>query len=826
MVAALVALTMSACSAGTGGPATAPEAPSKGSTARSAAAPANVIVNGGFETGVLSPWTQVGTGTGAAKVETSIVHSGTYAAFMGTASKPEVDGYYGIEQSVTIPAGATLSMYVRGESDDGVSYVDQEADLWKSSGQVVMSCWNTLLKTTTWTLESCDVSAYAGQTLDVFIGVKGTGYASDYLDLYVDDVTLTGTGTPTPSATPTVAPTATATPGTGNVLANPGFETGSLSPWAQLGTGTGAATVESTLVHAGKYAAFAGTTAKPEINGTIGLEQSVTIPAGGVLSMYVQGRSNDSISYADQEADLYDASGDLVYQCFKVLLTASSWTNESCDVSAYAGESLSVFVGVKGTGYASDYVGVYVDDVTLSGTGTPAPTATPTPGPTPTATAAPTATPTASSAPTSTPKPTATPTAGPTATPTAPGTSPIQHVVIVLQENRTLENIFHGYPGANTVNSGLDSNGNVVTLQPVHLMTSYDPSHEYSNWLTEYDNGAMNGFNNETLDYGSNPPTDFAYAYAMQSDVQPYWDMAANGVLGDETFADHRSQSFAGHQFPIAGASGPISAALPNYYAAENPSGGSSCASEGTGTAVNIMTGAEDQTYTSCFTYETIADLLTAKGKTWAYYIPTADRDGIASGFTAISSIRNGAAWTTNVLSPETQFFTDLSNGKLANVTYVVGQFTNSDHAGQTVPSSNGPAWVTMVENAVGQSSFWNTTTVIFTYDDWGGWYDEAEPTTFNAFEPGFRIPFVVDSPYAKRGTVDHTVHYMGSVLHYIESTFGLGSLNTSDSRSDDLSSMFNYSQSPLPYTTITSAAKPATLFRQNTYRPPALDRD
>ncbi len=376
------------------------------------------------------------------------------------------------------------------------------------------------------------------------------------------------------------------------------------------------------------------------------------------------------------------------------------------------------------------------------------------------------------------------------------------------------------------MSQGLDSNGNPVTLKPVHLMTAWDPSHQYSNWLTEYDGGKMDGFNHETLDYGSGAPTDFAYSYSMQSDVQPYWDMATNGVLGDETFADHRSQSFAGHQFPIAGASGPISAALPDYYAAENPSGGDGCSSPGTGTAVNIVTGAEDQQYTSCFTYETIADLLNAKGKTWTYYIPSSDRDGAASSFAPIKSVRNGAQWATNVVSPETQLFTDITNGKLANVTYVVGQFVNSDHAGQTVPSSNGPAWVKMVENAVGESKFWNSTAIVLTYDDWGGWYDEVKPATFNAFEAGFRIPLVIDSPYARRGTVDHTVHYMGSVLHFIESTFGLGNLGTSDTRSDDLSSMFNYTQAPLPYVPITSGAAASSLFRQPTARDPGLDRD
>ncbi|MDP9024606.1 MAG: hypothetical protein M3N13_04410, partial [Candidatus Eremiobacteraeota bacterium] len=278
------------------------------------------------------------------------------------------------------------------------------------------------------------------------------------------------------------------------------------------------------------------------------------------------------------------------------------------------------------------------------------------------------------------------------------GVSPIRHIVIVIQENRTFENVFHGYPGAHTVTQGSDSNGKPVTLQPIHLMTPYDPAHRYHDWLTEYNRGGMNGFNNEILDYGKHAPPDFAYAYAMRSDVRPYWEMAANGTLSDATFADHRSPSFAGHQFPIAGASGPISNDLPLYYAAENPRSGTDCSAPGPGSAINIETGAEDRTYMSCFTYATIADLLNAKSRTWAYYVPRSDRNSGVNGFAAIKSVRFGPQWKTNIISPETQLFTDIGNGKLANVTYVVGQFVNSDHAGQNVPSSNGPAWVKRVE--------------------------------------------------------------------------------------------------------------------------------
>jgi len=407
--------------------------------------------------------------------------------------------------------------------------------------------------------------------------------------------------------------------------------------------------------------------------------------------------------------------------------------------------------------------------------------------------------------------------------------TPIQHIVIVLQENRTFENIFHGYPGASTVDVGVDHLGNKVTLQAVPLMTPYDPAHQYKNWVAEYDNGKMDGFDGEKLDFGSGPPANFAYAYAQRSDVQPYWDMAAEGALADEFFADHRSQSFAGHQFPIAGASGPISMALPNYYASENPSGGQTCDKPGSGLAINLTTGAEDQKYTSCFDYQTLADLLVAKGKTWRFYIDaTSKTSSYVSSFAVISHIRNNATQWANVVSPATTVLSDAQSGALPNVAWVIGSFANSDHAGQTVPSSNGPSWVASIMNGIGASSSWGSTAIVLVYDDWGGWYDEtAPPVTFNAFEPGFRIPFVVVSPYAKRGTVDHTVHYMGSLLHYVEMTFGLGSLGTSDARSDDLTSMFDYTQQPLNYATINAPQAAQAFFNQRPSGPgPGEDPD
>lgn len=597
----------------------------------------------------------------------------------------------------------------------------------------------------------------------------------------------------------------------GNVIVNGGFESG-LPPWSLVGSGRGSAKIVTTKAHSGTHSAFMGTTSGPAVNGLHGLEQAVTIPTGGVLTFWYQGSSDDTSQYADQEAAITDSQGKIVKQCYKNLETTKTWQEATCDVSALAGENLNVVFGVDDNGYSSTYVNWYIDDVSLLGGG---------PSPTPSPTANPTTTPSA--------HPTTTPSASPSPTPTSSG-SPIQHVVIVLQENRSFENIFHGYPGAHTVDYGYNHLGQEVPLTATHLMVPYDPTHTYSAWVTEFNNGGMNGFDLETLDYGSGAPNDFAYQYAYQSDVQPYWDMAAEGSLADEFFVDHRSESFAGHQFPIAGASGPITPSLPDYYAAEDPSGGEVCDSQGTGPAINLQTGNEDKTYTTCFDYETIADLLTAANKTWRFYIDASSKDSsYVSSFAVIKHIRDNPEQWKNVVSPATAVYTDAKNGTLANVSWVIGSFANSDHAGQDVPSKNGPSWVTSVMNAVGESKSWDSTAIVLTYDDWGGWFDEQAPfTTFNAFEPGFRIPFVVVSPYSNRGYISHVTHYMGSLLHYIESNFGLGSLGTSDSHSDDLSDMFDYQQEPLQYVPIGSPlGRRFFLHQKNADKVPhGLDRD
>ncbi|HLY03959.1 MAG TPA: alkaline phosphatase family protein [Candidatus Cybelea sp.] len=403
------------------------------------------------------------------------------------------------------------------------------------------------------------------------------------------------------------------------------------------------------------------------------------------------------------------------------------------------------------------------------------------------------------------------------APPEIPGRTPIKHIVIVFQENRTFDNIFHGYPGAHWARFGYNHLGKKVWPQPIPLITRWDPAHEYENWLVEYNGGKMNGFDLEAVDAGFHPPKDFAYDYARHGDVKPYWDLAAQGVLGDEMFADHRSQTYAGHLYVIAGAAGPIDSMDRDWYVANNPIGGLSCAAKGAGEAIDLRTGATDKNYQTCFNFKTIGDLLSKRGVSWRYYVPFGDREDIMDGYASIAHDFDGSEWA-NVTSPETTLFSDIDNRRLPAVSWVISQFANSDHPGQDVPSSNGPSWVANVFNALGESGYWKDTAIVLTYDDWGGWFDDVKPKTFNYYEAGFRIPLVIVSPYAKRGYVSHKVHYTGSLLHFIEYTFGLPSLHTTDARSDRFADCFDFSQRPLPYIRITPPQPLESLLQSGRY--------
>jgi phospholipase C len=189
----------------------------------------------------------------------------------------------------------------------------------------------------------------------------------------------------------------------------------------------------------------------------------------------------------------------------------------------------------------------------------------------------------------------------------------------------------------------------------------------------------------------------------------------------------------------------------------------------------------------------------------------------IWNGFAAINHIYNGPDWAQDVISPETQILTDVPNGYLAAVTWVVPSYPNSDHAGSG--SNTGPAWVASVVNAIGQSQFWSSTAIFILWDDWGGWYDHVAPPQLDYDGLGVRVPMICISPYALSGVVSHTQYEFGSILRFVENNFGLAQLAASDTRATPADSgCLDYSQSPRPFAAISAGLKRSDFIR----RPPS----
>ncbi len=387
-------------------------------------------------------------------------------------------------------------------------------------------------------------------------------------------------------------------------------------------------------------------------------------------------------------------------------------------------------------------------------------------------------------------------------------TSPIKHVIVIVQENRSFDNLFHGFPGADSATTGLRHDGTTVPLAPVSLADGQDVGHFHYSFELAYHNGRMDGFDLQqgygfvaggTYAVVPQSPT-YPYAYVPPAETQPYVDLATTYTLADRMFASNSGPSFPAHQYLIAGQS-----ANADEVPTVSPWG---CdAPAGTVVPQIDASGRDTDGVFPCFDYPTLADRLDAAGLSWRYYAPaisTSAGGTFATGYDAVNHIRFGPDWSTKVVSPETTVLADIAKNALPAVSWIIPSFIDSDHP--LGKGDRGPSWVTSIVNAVGASPAWNSTAILVTWDDWGGWYDHVAPPQLDAMGLGFRVPLIVVSPYAKHGYVSHVQHEFGSILHFTEGVFGLRTLGTSDIRADDLSDCFDFTQAPHPYVTLRHA--------------------
>jgi phospholipase C len=403
--------------------------------------------------------------------------------------------------------------------------------------------------------------------------------------------------------------------------------------------------------------------------------------------------------------------------------------------------------------------------------------------------------------------------------PTPAPSHKIKHVIILLQENRSFDNLFMSFPGANTVTEGpcvpsAWCKTGTAQLKPITLETTgqlglgKDVDHSHHGFEIEYNHGKMDGFSKVRFGAAGNgsPAKLYPYAYIKRPEIQAYWDFAKQYALADNMFFTDTASSFIAHQLIISGTVRLSSKRSLTDQPNQDPWG---CdAPPGTVTAVIYTNGHVDEFGGPfpCFTqYGTIADTLDAKGVSWKFYVSSMTKQPnefsgfVWNGFDAIKKIRYGSDWKTNISSPNTNVIHDLLNGSLPSVSWVIPTLAESDHPASGC--NHGPHWITTVLNAIGDSQYWKDTAVILAWDDWGGFYDNAKPRQINYTSLGFRVPMIVISPYAKANAVVHTEYNFGSILKFVEEQFGLDSLHTDDETATSMDDMFDFTQTPLTYT-------------------------
>ena len=371
--------------------------------------------------------------------------------------------------------------------------------------------------------------------------------------------------------------------------------------------------------------------------------------------------------------------------------------------------------------------------------------------------------------------------------------TPIRHVVVIVKENHSFDNYFGTFPGAE----------GTPAVKEAPDSTSRDLCHSHECALMEWNHGKMNGWPTVV---GSNVGGDqLAYSQYLEKDIPNYWQYARRFTLADHFFSNVLGPSFPGHAFLLAAQAG---------WATGNPGTQLSSPYWGCDQAPETRVATEDPAQCTekyvfpCFAIPSVPDVLPA-GVDWRFYGSNFYfLSEVWSLFDAIRPIRDGAGWGKVVY--ESEFEKDVREKKLPAVTWLVNQDFGDEH-----PSIGGVCmgenWTVSHVNMIMQSDYWKDTAILFTMDDYGGWYDHVAPPRqygCDAKKPyglGFRVPLVVISPYARRGFVFKEVAEQASIPRFIERVFGakktLHDLDPAaqDAGANDLFGAFDFAQSPLP---------------------------
>lgn len=429
------------------------------------------------------------------------------------------------------------------------------------------------------------------------------------------------------------------------------------------------------------------------------------------------------------------------------------------------------------------------------------------------------------------------------AAPPPSGIHKIEHVVIIMQENRSFDSYFGTFPGADGIPM---KNGVPAPCIPAPSGSCVHPYHDTAdvnaggphgapNAVADVDGGKMDGFILQASRgrRGCADPTnpvctngkrsDDAVGYHDAREIPNYWTYARDFVLQDRLFEPNASWSLPDHLFLVSEWSakctvlGDPSSCVNALQNPDNP------ADFGRRRRRVSQPGRPDYAWTD-LTY-----LLHKYGISWAYYVMDGVEPDCANDAMACAPRRQNAR-TPGIWNPLPSFDTVKQDGQLANVQDMTSFFKAAQNG--TLPAvvwlapagkysehpparvSAGQAYVTGVINALMRSPEWGSTAIFLTWDDWGGFYDHVVPPRVDENGYGLRVPGIVISPYARKGYIDHQVLSHDAYAKFIEDDF-LGGARIdprTDGRPDprpdvrenlrilgDLRNDFDFSQAPRP---------------------------
>jgi phospholipase C len=427
------------------------------------------------------------------------------------------------------------------------------------------------------------------------------------------------------------------------------------------------------------------------------------------------------------------------------------------------------------------------------------------------------------------------PSPAPSATSPAQGIHKIQHVVVIMQENRSFDHYFGTFPGANGFPV---QNGRFTTcvndprtgqcVYPFHDTADRNLGgpHSASNATADIAGGQMDGFIAQaeagkagceaTHDPACGGGSTDVMGYHDAREIPNYWSYAQNFVLQDNFFQPNASWSLPQHLYMVSEWSAKCAGADPSscQNALQSPAN------------PRDQAGKKNQAAPD-YAWTDLTYLMYKAGVSWKYYVQTGTQPDCANDAADCPPVNQNAK-TPGIWNPLPYFADVHQDGQLGNITDVINYYKdaragtlpsvswitpsgqNSEHPPSLV--STGQEWTTSLVNAAMQGPDWSSTAVFLSWDDWGGFYDHVPPPVVDQNGFGLRVPGIVLSPYAKTGVIDHQTASQDAYVKFIEDDFLAGARldPKTDGRPDpridvresfaqvgDLSSDFDFSQAP-----------------------------